>query len=48
MTTINHKESVEVKAFNENTKNAVHFNPIKPQEDAHTFYVGRIRKKEGT
>ena len=38
MTTINHKESVEVKAFNTNTKNAVHFNPLKPPR--------RIHKKE--
>lgn len=47
MTTIKYKESVEVKTFKENAKNAEHFNPLKPpRKDVHTFYVGKVKKEE--
>ena len=46
MTTINHKESVEVKTFKTNEKNAEHFNPFKPpRKDVHVFYIGRVNKE---
>ena len=47
MTTIEHKESVEVKTFKTNAKNAEHFNPLKPpRKDVHIFYIGIIQKEE--
>lgn len=43
-----HNESVEVKTFKTNEKNAEHFNPLKPlQKDVHVFYVRRVNKEGG-